>query len=342
METRKTPGLGDPLFYKRATSELWTGRVDGYREDQLRWHQVVDYLDITGEINGSQTGGTAFLGFSSDAGVRRNKGRTGAAGGPRDIRHACANLPAFRGLRISDAGDILCPGDHLEEAQAYLAEAVCKLLNAGMFPVLLGGGHEITYGHFRGIQQAFPGEEIGVINLDAHFDLRKPGPEGPSSGTGFYQIAEDVKASAHGFKYLALGIQRAANTAELFERARQSGVSWLLDRDLEQLPAEAIASHIEAFMSEVDRIYLTVDLDVFSAAYCPGVSAQNPRGLIPGVTCDRILQTVVRSGKLTSVDVAEYNPAMDLDSRTAKLAASLIYDLLNPGFPVGSYDPGRH
>ena len=64
--------------------------------------------------------------------------------------------------------------------------------DAGQFPVVLGGGHEVAFGTYLGLarisRSAHPGDRIGILNLDAHFDLR-PGPV-PSSGTPFRQIAE--------------------------------------------------------------------------------------------------------------------------------------------------------
>src|SRR5690606_1566362 len=111
-----------------------------------------------------------------------------------------------------------------------LASAVDVLHRAQAFPILLGGGHEIVYGHYKGLRQAYPTASIGIINIDAHFDLRKPAETGPNSGTGFWQIAQEVQASGYPFHYMALGIQKAANTQELFTRADALDVVYVMDR----------------------------------------------------------------------------------------------------------------
>lgn len=326
MEKWENTNVNPPYFYRAPLPGSWTGRMDGSEPDQLRWHQVMQFLDISTDFSRDPLQGFAFMGFASDEGVRRNLGRTGAIEGPQGIRTACSGLPFIGNSSLWDAGDVLCPQGKLEQAQLELGGYVERLLTTGLFPILLGGGHEMAYGHYKGIQRAFPESRIGIINLDAHFDLRIPGSEGISSGTGFYQIAQDCLTQEKTFDYLALGIQRSANTLELFKQAEKLGVQYMLDRDLESLDTEVLRQRIGDFARQVDYLYLSVDMDVFSAAYAPGVSAANPRGLCPGAVSDLIFTSIQETGKLISMDIAEYNPKLDVDNRTAKLAASLIFD----------------
>ena len=84
-----------------------------------------------------------------------------------------------------------------------------------MTPIILGGGHETAYGHYLGVRNYIGKEaKLGIINIDAHFDLR-PYNEQPSSGTMFRQILEQDENSS----YLVLGIQRYGNTQALFDKA---------------------------------------------------------------------------------------------------------------------------
>ena len=73
-----------------------------------------------------------------------------------------------------------------------------------------------------------------------------------------------------------------------------------------------------------DHIYVTIDLDGFSSAYAPGVSAASPMGFSPYMVLE-CLKTIIGSGKLISLDIAEMNPKYDIDGQTAKLAASLMH-----------------
>ena len=136
--------------------------------------------------------GLTLLGFASDEGVRRNQGRVGAAKGPDHIRQALVNLPWRGQTPVWDSGNIACPGNDLEQAQQGYARQVSVLLNQGQMVAGLGGGHEIGWGSYLGLMlhlQGQPTRNVGIINFDAHFDLRLP-EAGASSGTPFWQAAE--------------------------------------------------------------------------------------------------------------------------------------------------------
>jgi formiminoglutamase len=72
-----------------------------------------------------------------------------------------------------------------------------------------------------------------------------------------------------------------------------------------------------------------IDLDGFSSAYAPGVSAPSPLGFAP-LFVYKVLAYVFESKKVISCDIAELNPDFDIDENTASLAAKLIdYMILN-------------
>jgi formiminoglutamase len=305
----------------------------------LRWHQKIKAVDISREsLPVLQPGqkGIALLGFASDEGVRRNKGRTGAAAAPAVIRKMCANFPVhFDEHVLVDAGDIVCEGHQLETAQEALSATVNCILKEGYLPVLVGGGHEIAYAHERGIRR-FTGntEQLGIINFDAHFDLREPDENGPSSGTGFFQIAEDRAATGLPFHYLALGIQQNSNTRKLFQTAENLGAEYLQASLFQLKYRDQLLGAIQAFIKRTDKIYLTTCMDVFASPYAPGVSATAYNGLVPDALFLDCYRTVLRSGKLAGTDIAEVNPSLDQDNRTAKLAASLVYEIVMNYFAV--------
>ncbi|MGF6885308.1 formiminoglutamase [Nocardia sp. GAS34] len=306
-----------------STPESWTGRDDGPGPQHLRWHHVVRPLTADAE-----PGACAFLGFRSDEGVRRNKGRRGAAEGPGALRKALAPMALAAPLSAYDAGDVAVVDEALEAGQERLGRAVSELLDRGHFPVVLGGGHEIAFGSYLGLahsRAARDGARLGVLNLDAHFDLR-PDPV-PSSGTPFRQIAESERARGAEFRYAVIGISQPSNTSVLFDTADSLGVRYLLDDDCGVTNAAGVEAFVEGFLAEVDLLYLTIDLDVMPAAVAPGVSAPAAYG-VPVETIQRVAEKVSRSGKLALVDVAELNPSLDVDNRTARTAARLIHRIV--------------
>ncbi|WP_448698225.1 formimidoylglutamase [Mucilaginibacter sp. AW1-3] len=299
--------------------QAWTGRDDGPETDVQRWHQRVQCIDLFRQESPVTQNGVLILGFACDEGVRRNGGRTGAKEGPAAIRRACASLPVHFSEEIVmlDGGDIVCNNGDLEAAQAALSALVLTGLRAGYRPLIFGGGHEVAYGHYTGIKQFGPDKRIGIINFDAHFDLREPGETGPSSGTGFWQIASEN----HPFHYLPVGIQTYSNTQRLFSLAESLGVAPIM---ADQFSA-ASEARVQEFIAGVDQVYLSIDLDVFAAAYAPGVSAPTATGLLPDPLFFKLYRSILQSGKVISMDIAELNPSLDRDGQTARLAAALAF-----------------
>lgn len=310
-------------MYREANMNAWQGRRDESEGGRaLRWHQQVQPL------RPGAPPGVALLGFACDAGVRRNQGRPGAEEGPAALRRALANLAWHQARPVYDAGDVGCAGDELEAAQAAYGERIAALLRDGHLPLGLGGGHEIAWAAWQGLAAAAQRQahrpRIGILNLDAHFDLRAA-PAG-NSGTPFRQIAEDCAARGWDFRYCVLGIAQPANTAALFVRARDLGVMFRLDEEMRPENLDAVEADLHVFLADLDWLYLTVCLDVLPAAALPGVSAPAAMGVAPEVV-ERMVQVAQASGKIRLADVAELNPRFDIDNRSARLAARLVWRL---------------
>jgi formiminoglutamase len=319
-------------FYQHTDPQLWTGRIDGDEPDVLRWHQVIRCLDLAKDnlpVIGAHYQGIALLGFCCDEGVRRNKGRTGAVAGPRHLREASRNFPLpGPHLVLIDAGDVVCPNEDLESAQALLGEKVRQLRAANYLPIVLGGGHEVAYGNFCGINQLDNTQGYGVVNFDAHFDLRAVEKSGPNSGTGFWQMQDWCAEHNQPFHYMAIGIQPYANTNRLFELAGEIGAMHVLAENCLPGYYEHILKDLNTVIAHSDTLHLSIDLDVFAAAFAPGVSATSYNGIFPDLLFKKLVRHVILSGKVAAVDIAELNPKYDIDDRTARLGASIIFDIV--------------
>lgn len=311
---------------------VWAGRedaVDG--KAGRRWHQVVR------PASDSDRPGVALAGFACDAGVRRNHGRPGAADGPRELRRMLGNLAWHGGddRRLYDAGDVGCDGDALEAAQQEYADLVAGLLRGGHLPIGMGGGHEIAWAAYLGLERALAGDprldRVGIINIDAHLDLRRPeAPGRGTSGTPFLQIAEARAAGGREFRYLCVGASAAANTPALFDRAAALGTEVIFDTEV---AAPGSDERIGRFVAGSSAIYLTFCLDALPASVAPGVSAPAALG-IPLERAIALVRSVLaacaqgpRPGKLLLADVAELNPQHDEAGRTARTAARVVYEM---------------
>lgn len=305
-------------MYKPGNKSIWKGRQDPGSVRDV-WHQIVNSADLNVAI----PKGVCFLGFCSDVGVKRNQGRIGAVEGPDAIRKAMVNLAIHfdEAVTLTDTGDVVVSGDQLENAQKELARYVEAILKAGSFPVLLGGGHEISYAHGRGVLEAFPNQKIGIVNFDPHFDLRQY-PQGAHSGSWARQLFEEFDR----FHYLPIGINEAVNITSMFELMREKNQSFISMEELLTETKEDLFARINHFIAQMDSIAITLDLDVFSSGIAPGVSAVNPYGALAH-HIKPLINEIFKSNKVVSFDVAEMSPKHD-DGRTAKLAASFVYDIV--------------
>jgi len=313
--------------YSKPKPELWSGRVS---DQELLLHEKVELLDLnTSRLEFSEET-IAILGYKCDEGVQRNHGRTGTFDGPDAIRKQLAKMPNhLEGTtQFVDIGSIQCLDGNMEAAQKTLSEKVTTLLQNNAFPILLGGGHDIAYGHFNGIKK-YLGEKksVGIINFDAHFDLRD-NTKGNNSGTPFFQIDADCKTEKSTFHYLCLGIRKDANDRTLYRFAEYLNVGYIENSKFVLSYAEHVVRKILDFIRSVDHVYVTIDLDGFSSANAPGVSAPSPMGFSPGIVLE-CLELIIKSEKLISIDIAEMNPKYDIDDQTAKLAASLVHYVIH-------------
>ena len=273
-----------------------------------------------------------LIGFPQDEGVRRNHGRPGAAEAPQAIRQWLYCLTSGDPLSKSDlassppldAGNVRIDSD-LEATQGALGEVVAGVLAAGALPIVLGGGHETAFGHYLGY--AALERPVGVINIDAHLDVRPSIGARGHSGSPFRQMLEHPSHPLPGQRYVCLGAQPHSVSRDHWRYVEEHGgvVRW----------AAAIGAGLAtAFLHERDRlaaagcsVYLSIDADAVRAADVPGVSAPNPTGLAGDevIACAR---AAGQSAQVSSLDLVEINPLFDRDHQSARWAAVVVWNFL--------------
>jgi len=306
------------MLHQNPNPSLWSGRKSEIIE---YWHQAAISVKDLKVDQTQEYPKVGILGYAGEEGVKRNQGRLGTAEGPNAIRKSLGSL-AFHlpdTSRIFDYGDVYTENSDLESSHELITDTVFNLLETKHFPILLGGGHDLALAHGRGIYKylASKNQTLGIINMDAHFDLRPTIDGKGHSGSPFLQLAQENPDT---FKYLCLGVQRSVNPKSLFETADKVGAKWMVMEDFRMNNWEVIQEKILWFLDSVDKIYLSVDMDGFSSAFAPGVSAPSPMGFRPEFAF-KVFELLSSSKKLISLDVVELNPAFDHDQATARLAA---------------------
>lgn len=306
----------------------WSGRKS---EELDYWHQAVKTVSNLNLVQNAEKK-VGILGYAGEEGVIRNQGRLGTLEGPAAIRKMLGSVAYHlpENLPLLDYGDIFTINQDLEASHDAISKITYDLLKTNHFPVLLGGGHDLAYAHGRGVQQFISEKEekLGIINLDAHFDLRALVDGKAHSGSPFLQLAQEFPNNFH---YLALGIQRAANPKSLFQTAERLKARYLVMEAFRLNNWEYIEEQIIWFLDSVNKVYLSIDLDGFSSAFAPGVSAPSPMGFDPQIAF-KVLELIASSKKLISLDVVELNPKYDQDNATARLAGRTIEYLVRKVF----------
>lgn len=291
--------------------KLWNGKIDSFEEDDLKlWQVVKDISEV------QEKGGVCFVGYDTEDGILRDEGVVGAAEGADAIRKGLSELPGIKNLRIYDYGNL--EKKTLEEAQEEYSEKIADIYSKGLFPIGLGGGHDIVYGAYKGIRKAFPDKKIGIISFDAHLDI-KSYDERMTSETSFKKILDEDK----NVEYAITGFQRLENSRSLIKNADEKGVLVLE----EEYPEEFTISSLKSFVKKMDIVYVTICMDVFDGAAAPGVSFPTVLGM-DSKKGKRILRALMETKKVVCLDFAEINPRYDVANRTSRLAGYMIYETM--------------
>jgi formiminoglutamase len=316
----------------------WSSRLEVVRRPTETIHRADDprlweILEIwRGDSTPLTPDRAVLVGFPQDEGVRRNQGRVGAAEAPDAIRNwlyrlTPCDVPSHIDLADRpplDLGNLLCTSD-LERSQHDLAAVVAAVLQAGAVPVILGGGHETAYGHYLGYVAA--GRKVGIVNVDAHLDVRPTLPEGGHSGSPFRQALEHPTHPLHGSHYVCLGAQPHAVSAEHAEYVQKRGgvIRWF--NETAGSLVRVLESASQRLADEGCQVYVTVDADSVQAADVPGVGAPNPLGL-HGQELITAARHAGASPSVSSFDLVEINPGLDHDGRSARWAALAVWHFL--------------
>ena len=143
----------------------------------------------------------------------------------------------IRGLRARDLGDV---GGHLTDVvvahgKIEAAVAAACAIEPRFVPVMIGGDHSVTAPAVRGFCAAHPGKRVGIINIDAHLDVRNF-EHGPHNGTPFRALSPADLPIA-GRNVVELGIHGFMNAAAYMQLGARAG------RDDHQRPRGGAAGH---------------------------------------------------------------------------------------------------
>jgi len=244
----------------------------------------------------------------------------GAGFGPRAICEASAQVELYDEVLCAEpyrAGICTDPLGVPEEVSALnapemiarYAPAVGAHLDAGRFPVIVGGEHTVSLAPFAAVIDRFP--QVHVLHLDAHADLRDRYHDDPySHACVLRRIVERAPAVQLGIRSYDIVQAREIPTLPvnvLHAHEIRQGASMI----------EFAAKHLG------DPVYLTIDLDAFDLSIMPATGTPEPNGLY-WQEVDDLLAWLFANRHVVAMDVVELAPREGWPASDF-LAARLIY-----------------
>ncbi len=282
-------------------------------------------------------------------------GRRGVDMGPSAFRTTLiGERLASLGHTVVDKGDLPTPipetrgpGDERRKYAREIARVCQKLyqtalasLDEGALPIVLGGDHSVAAGSVAAASEHAlqAGKPLGLIWVDAHGDMNTP--------------ASTTSGNVHGMPLAALLGPEPSELARIGGRSpKVLPIHTVLIgvRNLDQREKELVrASNAYVFtMKEIDRlgiatvveralelagkgtagIHVSFDLDACDPAVAPGVGTP-VKGGFDYREAHMVMELVADSGLLTSLDLVEVNPTLDVRNRTAELGTELALSAL--------------
>ncbi len=263
-----------------------------------------------------------LLGCPQDMGVNRNHGRTGAAKAPGAIRDRLYRLAAPEGLKpgqLLDLGDI--PTDQpLENIHDHHCAVAEQVLRDGKVLIVLGGGNDLSYPDVTALRTVYP--ESLTVNVDAHLDIRINKER--NSGTPYRQLLDEKIIEPE--RFFEIGFQYHANSSKYLSDAESMGINMLPLNSLLKAPIKKGLDKV-FMLDKSQTCFLGFDMDVVKSSDAPGVSAPSPTGLSAEQAVE-IVEFLAIYKDTRLFEITEVNPEFDIDARTSKLAAILIFRFL--------------
>ncbi len=289
----------------------------------------------------------SVIGFPMDLG----SGRRGVDMGPSALRIAdLENKLRNLGYTVEDLGDVFIEIMEKQEignpklrylkevlkTSQTLAEIVEEELNKGNFPLCIGGDHSMALGTIAGIAAHCRKEKksFGVIWIDAHADMNtdQTTPSGnihgmplaASMGLGdkslvdFYGFSPKLKPE----NCALIGIRSVDETEK--QNIKKLNPTVYTMSDIDKLGIHRVITKVlKQFRKQVDHIHVSFDVDSVDPSIAPGVGTPVKGGL-DYREAHLLMETIAECGCMSSLEVAEVNPVLDIQNTSAVFAAELI------------------
>lgn len=285
----------------------------------MSWKSIADLLVPTGSAE------VALLGAPMEAGSV-TPGRCDLA--PATVRRTLRRLSTYDvetgeeiDLRVLDAGDADVVGVTPAEGFEPIAEAVRRCTSGHDLTILLGGNNAVTRPAAHALGPSL--DRIGLITLDAHFDLRET-DEGLMNGNPIRALLEDGLPGAN---ICQIGLAPYANTAKMHADARAAGIGVWTIADCRRQGIVPLLEQALARLGHTEAVMVDFDIDAIDRSQCPGAPGARPGGM-PVEMFFEAARWLAAEPKVKLVDLTEFDPSLDVGDITALTAGRWVCEML--------------
>ena len=248
--------------------------------------------------------------------------------GPETVRRTLRRFSTYDlaadlelGLRVHDAGDVAVQAVMPAEGFEPIRAAVEACTGRHHLTLLVGGNNAVTRPAAHGLR--VPLSEVGLITLDAHFDMRDT-DLGPMNGNPVRCLLED---GLPGRNICQIGLAPFANTLKMARDAANAGIGVF---DIHRCEREGIEAVVEAAferLAHVQTIMVDFDIDAIDRSQLPGAPGARPGGL-PVAEFFQAARRIARHPKVRLVDLTELDPGLDVGEISALTAGRWVCEIL--------------
>jgi formiminoglutamase len=251
---------------------------------------------------------------------------SGASFAPEVMRTIFKNMATYAieedmdlgSVPLYDLGDVQMHVTDLKVCHNRIESTLFEVTKANpkMIPIILGGDHSITCPAFTGYTKASD-KRVGLIQFDAHHDVRNREDGGPSNGTPFRGLLES--GILKGNQLVQIGLRNFSNSEAYTNFAKDEGVVVYTMKEVRQKGLNYVVKEAYSRLAEeVDVIYLSVDIDVLDQAFAPGCPAIGPGGMHPDDLFEA-LNYLGSQSKTRAIDLVEIDPKQDFRDMTSRI-----------------------
>ena len=224
-------------------------------------------------------------------------------------------------VEVLDRGDVELAGMTIEQATPIIRDAVAESAEAHALTLLVGGNNAVTRAGVLGLGGAL--DEIGLITLDAHFDMRDTS-DGLSNGNPVRALIDDGLPGAN---IAQVGLAPFANSRAMHEDAIAAGNLVITIGDVRAQGIAQAIQHALHHVAHCDALVIDCDIDVVDRAQMPGAPGARPGGMAAHDFFWAV-RRLASDPRVRVIDLTEWDPSLDSTDLSALTAARWVAECL--------------